>query len=789
MFPPPTALKTTGPLMPLHGLKGAWHACGIRRVAALMLLVSGGLRAAPITQVLVLHSYSQEYPWTQSQHQGFIQSLEADAGIKVAVSTEYLDTKRRPYDAAYALDLARHWRLKYRDYKPAAIYVSDDNALLFARDYLAELFPSAPVFFSGINDYELRNTLDPSRFTGVFELKELAPNLKWLLGMTPDANDLVFVGDGSNTYQAVESQARKQLEPTRLRATFIAETRLDRAVARLRELPGKYVFLTTVGGMTDEQGQVLPLRDIVKSLVLQGRVVVSMEDGYVMEGVLGGWVTSGRNQGAGAARLLLSYLHGRPLVGLPPLLSSPNAWIFDDEVLHQQRIELPASLRAQAVLTHLRPGYYEQHRALILGSLQVLAGVLLLVVTGSQAMLARKTRELDLARNRAESANAAKSEFLANMSHEIRTPLNAIIGLSEIIEGDPEGPETLSLLRTIRSSSDALLAIINDILDFSKIEAGQLRLELTRFGLRQCGEESMKIVSSLAEEKGLAMDFKFDSALPTTVVADMFRLRQVLLNLLMNSVKFTERGGIILSISRRGADGLGGIEFAVTDTGIGIPPEQQGNLFRSFSQVDASATRRYGGTGLGLVISQRLVQMMGGDITIQSAPGEGSTFRFAIPLAAEADTRDESLPASTRVMPDSQQAVRCPLQILVAEDSAVNQRVIGMMLRQLGYQCRMVSNGVEALAALEQSACDLVLMDVQMPVMDGLEAATQICAKYPAIRRPQMIALTANALLEDRQACLAAGMDGYLAKPIRIGTLATALQEVYDRKLLGQPAV
>ena len=392
-------------------------------------------------------------------------------------------------------------------------------------------------------------------------------------------------------------------------------------------------------------------------------------------------------------------------------------------------------------------------------------------------------RELEQATARAESANAAKSEFLANMSHEIRTPLNAIIGLSEVVEDDPGGADTKELLRTIRSSGDALLAIINGVLDFSKIEAGQMKLEHSAFPLRQCAEESVKIVSSLAEEKGLALGLVLDPALPETVVGDMARLRQVLLNLLMNGIKFTEQGEVSLTISRSaGGEAIGRIDFVVRDTGIGISPEQQGKLFQSFSQLDASTTRRYGGTGLGLAISQRLVQMMGGCITVESAPGSGSTFRFSIPFGT-ADKPEKKQPVPDQAAPGDFPEDRSPLKILVAEDNHINQRVILMMLKQLGHDATLVENGIQVLDALEKSACDLVLMDVQMPEMNGLEAAAKICERFPPPLRPHMVALTANAMKEDRDACLAAGMDGYVSKPVRLEKLSEVLREVQTRIL------
>ncbi|MCX7003364.1 MAG: PAS domain S-box protein [bacterium] len=383
---------------------------------ALALLAPGWLCAAPITQILVLHSYAQEYPWTRGQHEGFMQALAADTQVDATVSTEYLDTKRRAYDATYARELARHLQLKYAGCTPAAIYVTDDNALLFARDHLARIFPGTPVFFSGVNDYSVRTNLNAALFTGVFERKEVAPNIAWLLRMDKDANDLVFIGDASNTDKAIEREARQDLTAYRLRATFIAETNVEQAVAQLHDLPGKYLFLTTVGGMTDAQGRMLPLRTILQRLAHAGRIVISMEDAYIMEGVLGGNVTSGPQQGAQAARLLLAYLHGTPVSALPPLLKSPNVLVFDDRVLQQHGLTMPAQLRAHALILHPHLDFYALHRALILGSLLGLAALLFVVVIVALLILLRKNREVGRARTILQASEQSYRNQFANNS-------------------------------------------------------------------------------------------------------------------------------------------------------------------------------------------------------------------------------------------------------------------------------------------------------------------------------------------------------------------------------------
>ena len=458
-----------------------------------------------------------------------------------------------------------------------------------------------------------------------------------------------------------------------------------------------------------------------------------------------------------------------------PLLNQMDASLHDDRWIFSNPCTV---FNVSSVPTHTRTMH---------GRLWVFIDVTALYLVRQK--LEENNAALDVARKQADAANTAKSLFLASMSHEIRTPMNGVLGMTELLLGTELSAEQRDFVDTIRKSGDMLLRLINDILDFSKVEAGLLQLDEHPFELRALLKETLDLCRNRALEKKLALGSYIASELPNMLIGDATRLRQILLNLIGNAVKFTTHGSVMVSLSvapvqdidleTSGALQRLRLRGAVRDTGVGIPEDRMNRLFQSFSQVHASTTRQYGGTGLGLAISKRLAELMGGRMWVESQDGVGSTFFFEVvcgcAIGELAVCPQESQPSERDAL-DATMGKRMPLRILLADDSATNQRVAVMQLRQLGYQTDVVENGKQVLQAFERAAYDVLLLDLQMPELDGIAAARCLRAMLAEKQKPYIVAVTADVIQGTRELCFEAGMNDFIAKPMHVSELAEALK-------------
>ncbi|HSH03870.1 MAG TPA: ATP-binding protein [Anaerolineae bacterium] len=402
--------------------------------------------------------------------------------------------------------------------------------------------------------------------------------------------------------------------------------------------------------------------------------------------------------------------------------------------------------------------------------------------TGLENSLAKARAEAE----RAQVAERAKAQFLATMSHEIRTPLNTVVGLTGVLQETDLDGEQKELVNLIQNGGDVLLVLVNDILDFSKMEAGKVRLHEEPFDVESCIKVMMDLVSVQALSKSIQLSYEIEEE-PLWIVGDMVRIRQVLTNLLMNGVKFTAKGSVSLRVTVDGQLGeKSWIQFEVTDTGIGIAKEKQALLFKTFSQLDSSMTRIFGGTGLGLAISKQLVELMGGMIWVESEVGKGSRFFFKIPALrvapVVANKASETLIVDDLGSGSGNIGEQMPLTILIADDNRVSQKVTQKILHQWGYEGDVVHNGRDAVEKVQNKRYDLVLMDIQMPVMDGYAATRYIRKEVDRSAQPYIVALTANVSVTNQAAGMSAGMDGYLGKPFERKMLLAFLKKAYQRK-------
>ncbi len=380
------------------------------------------------------------------------------------------------------------------------------------------------------------------------------------------------------------------------------------------------------------------------------------------------------------------------------------------------------------------------------------------------------------AKERAEAASRAKGQFLANMSHEVRTPLNGIMGMAALLVETPLTDEQREFAQVIRTSASALLDIVNDVLDVSKVEAGMMVIERAPFDLRAACEDVVSLCAQIAAERGVELHLDYDRDCPSELVGDVGRVRQILLNLVTNALRFTPQGWVRVVVRERDKRDRGSlIDIAVVDTGVGIAPDKMEYVFEKFTQADTSTTRRFGGTGLGLTISRGLTQLMGGTLTVVSALGEGSTFTARLPFARPDGMGSVAPPSHEQL--DAWRPLSRALRVLVVEDNPTNQRVAVQLLKKLGASAEVAVDGGDAINRLRSRVYDVVLMDCHMPVMDGLEATRAIRALSGESATVPIIAMTASAMEDDRVACIAAGMNAYVSKPVDLGALHRALIE------------
>ena len=766
----------------------------MKNILIVLLFIQGcfipPLLCAKETHVMLLNSYHQSMLWEEDIYRAIKEVLPKENRLHV----ENMDTKRIPYDSHYEKYLYNTYKHKYLNNKPDLIISSDNNAFDFLRKYHDELFTGIPVVFCGVNFFNAAQIADHPLFTGVEEMFDVKATLDSALVLHPKTEHVFVINDFLPTGKAWAATIKEELKDYQVNVSFAGEWSMETLLQHIEQLPEH--SLAILGPyFRDSTGQFFTTEESVKLFSATSVPIYALLDFNLGHGVVGGNLISGFYQGKTAAEIANRILKGEQVKNIPVLKKGANRFMFDYQQLDRFDL-LDKPLPKNSIIINEPYSFYAEYKLLVWLVISFISILSLIIILLLMNVMKRKQIEKALhhahesleknfalvAQQNKELAemDRLKDEFLANTSHELRTPLNGIIGIAESLVAGATGKldkKTSANLLMIAQSGKRLATLINDILDFSKLKHHEIELQLKPLSLHSIVKVVTNLNQALASQKNLVLINNITSGLPA-VYADENRLQQILYNLLGNAMKFTEQGNITLS-----AEIIDNKEMKVSikDEGIGIAEEKLATIFKSFEQAEGSISRQYGGTGLGLAVTKKLVSLHGGKIWVESCLGMGSTFIFTLPLSKE---QEETV--APPVLPDELSPVVNEIQapsfyeeiqtiapysgnaskILIVDDEPVNLQVLHNYLSLQNYSILHAGSGQEALKFIEEGfRPDVILLDVMMPHMTGYEVTHTLRKKWQAIEMPILL-LTAKNQVQDLVQGLEAGANDYMTKPI-----------------------